>query len=222
MEASQIDSAGSALTHRNVTPRATSDGHDRKRRCLCSSGWQWPARLLTNHEVRVPIRPVLIVRTDPLFMISMRHRGPPECGGKFGRCGECRVGRIDSSGQSRRDFLKQPAIAIRIAERGKGPVAAMLRIRTPDPQPSEEEGLVRSGVDGASVVEYLANLNAAAEQFLPRRLEVGDDQIQSLRRAGRRRGNVLAEDDRTTGARWRELDHAVVIARGIVCIQSPA
>src|SRR5260370_36685076 len=155
-------------------------------------------------------------------MNSIRHRAAPECDGTLAACREWRVGRSDSSGQSRRDFLKQPAIDIRIAERGKGPVAAMLRIRTTDAQPSEEEGLVRSGVDGASVVEYLVNLNAAAEQFLPRRLEVGDDQIQSLRRAGRRRGNVLAEDDRTTGARWRELDHAVVIARGIVCIQSPA
>src|SRR5260370_11588308 len=152
-------------------------------------------------------------------MNSIRHRAAPECGGKFGRCGECRVGRIDSSGQSRRDFLKQPAIAIRIAERGKGPVAAMLRIRTTDPQPSEEEGLVRSGVDGASVVEYLVNLNAAADQFLPRRLEAGDDQIQSLRRAGRRRGNVLAEQDRTTAPPSRELDHAAIIPPPIVPTQ---
>src|ERR1700676_1618948 len=98
----------------------------------------------------------------------------------------------------------------------------MLRIRATDPQPSEEERLVRSSVDTASVVEYLADLNAAAEQFLPRRLEVRDDKIQPLRRAGRRLSNVLAEDDRTTGAWWRELDHAVVIARGIVCSQSPA
>ena len=57
----------------------------------------------------------------------------------------------------------------------------------------------------AGVVEGLADLDAASEQLLAGGLDVGDDQIEALRGAGRRRGDVLAEDDREPepgGVNW--------------------
>src|SRR6185295_15604234 len=121
------------------------------------------ARLLTDHEVGIPIRPVHIVHADLLLMDSVRSRGSPQCRGKFVRGGECRVRAIDAPGQSRRDLLKQPAVAVGIVERGIGAVAAMFRIGTADPEPSEEEGFVRSGIHAAAIVEYVTDLDAAAE-----------------------------------------------------------
>ena len=59
-------------------------------------------------------------------------------------------------------------------------------------------------------MEYLADLNAATEQIVAGGLDVSDDQIKALSGAGSRRGDVLAEDDRASGARRRELNHAKV------------
>ena len=58
----------------------------------------------------------------------------------------------------------------------------------------------------ARVVEHLADLDAAIEQLLAGGFDVGDDQVQALGGAGRRRGDVLAEDHRGAGARRRELE----------------
>ena len=55
------------------------------------------------------------------------------------------------------DFLKQPAIAVRITERGVRAIAAMLGMRTADPNTPEQVGLVRAGMDVAGVVERLAD-----------------------------------------------------------------
>ena len=71
-------------------------------------------------------------------------------------------------------------------------------------------------------MERLADLNAPAEQLLAGGLNVGDDQVQSQGGAGRRRGDVLAEEDRASGAGRRELDHAVVVTGREVGIEPPA
>lgn len=52
--------------------------------------------------------------------------------------------------------------------------------------------------------------------------DVGNDQIQSLRGAGRGRRNVLAEDDGGRRARRRELDPPIVVGAGEIGIQPPA
>jgi hypothetical protein len=72
------------------------------------------------------------------------------------------------------------------------------------------------------VVERLADRDAATEQFLASGLDVGNDQVQALGGAGRRRRNVLAEDDRGCRAGRRELDDAVVVAGGEVGVEPPA
>ncbi len=97
----------------------------------------------------------------------------------------------------------------------------MLGIRAADPEPPEQIGLVRTGVDAAGVVECLADLDAATAQLAAGGRDVGDDQVQALGGAGCRRGDVLAEDDGAPGARRRELDDAEVVAGGEVGVEPP-
>jgi hypothetical protein len=73
----------------------------------------------------------------------------------------------------------------------------------------------------AAAVEGLADLDTATHQVGTGSLDVRDDQVQSLRGAGHRGGDVLAEDDRRGRARRRELDHPPVAA-GEVGIEPPA
>src|SRR6185295_4328236 len=105
-------------------------------------------------------------------------------------------GGVDAPGQPGRNLLEQPAVAIRIAERGERAIATMLGIRTRDSESPKQVGLVRTGIHAAGAVEHLADLDAATAQVAAGCVDVGDDQIQTLRRAGCRRGDVLAEDDR--------------------------
>src|SRR6185436_15362961 len=67
----------------------------------------------------------------------------------------------------------------------------------------------------------LADFDAATKQLVAGGLDAGDDQVQTLGGAGRRRGDVLAEDDRASGARRRELDHAEVVTGGEVGVEPP-
>jgi hypothetical protein len=67
------------------------------------------------------------------------------------------------SGQPSGDLLKEPATAIRIAERGEGTVTGMLWVRTAHATPAEQVRLVSTGVHDAGVAEHLAHLNPAAE-----------------------------------------------------------
>ena len=129
---------------------------------------------------------------------------------------------IDTSGQSRGDFLQQPAIAVGIAERGIRTVAAAFRIRAAQPDPPKQIRLVRANVHVAAGVKRFADRNAAAEQRVAGGLDVGDDEIQALRGAGRGRGDVLAEDDRGVGAGRGELDHAVIVGTGKIGVEPPA
>jgi hypothetical protein len=94
------------------------------------------------------------------------------------------------------------------------------RIRTAGPTPPEEIGLVRAGVH-AVAVEHLAHLDAATAELVAGGRDVGDDQVQALSGARRRRGDVLAEDDRAPGAGRRELDHAEVVTAGELGVEPP-
>ena len=74
----------------------------------------------------------------------------------------------------------------------------------------------------AAGVKRFTDRDAAAEQRVAGGLDVGDDQVQALRGAGRGRGDVLAEDHRGVGAGWGELDHAVIVRAGEIGIEPPA
>jgi len=130
--------------------------------------------------------------------------------------GEACVARRDVSGQSCGDLLEQPAVAVWISERSVRGVAFSFRIWT-------AEQAFRAGMVeyAAGVVEWLADLDATTEQCVASGLDVGDDQVQALGGAGRRRGDVLAEDDGASGAGRRELDNPKVIPGRVVDVEPP-
>jgi hypothetical protein len=136
------------------------------------------------------------------------------------RCKGRRRG-VDATGHPRCDLLEQPAVAIRIMERGERAVAAMVGIRTADADPPKQVWLVRASVHTGGVVEHLADLDAATKQLFAGGLDVGDDQVQALGRAGCRRGDILAEDDRAPGAGRCKLDHAEVFTVVVVGVEAP-
>ena len=74
----------------------------------------------------------------------------------------------------------------------------MLGMRTADPEPPEQVRFVRADMLAGGVMEHLADLDAATEQLVTGGGDVGDDQVQALSGARRRRGDVLAEDDRAS------------------------
>jgi protease I len=85
------------------------------------------------------------------------------------------------SGKPGRDLLEQPAVAVGIAERGVALVGAALRVQA------------RAGPVGAKV-EEVTDLYAAADEVIPRRLDVRDDQLQALGGAGRRPVQLVVHD----------------------------
>src|SRR5580704_9220656 len=98
----------------------------------------------------------------------------------------------------------------------------MPRVQTANPAPPKEVRLVRASVNAVGVVEHFADLYAAIDQFVAAGLDVGDNQVQSLGGAGCGPGDVVAEDDRTSGTGRRELDHAeVAIVGGVVGVEPP-
>ena len=71
-----------------------------------------------------------------------------------------------------------------------------------------------------AVVEEFANLDSGGDQLVPGGDDVGNDQ-ECFGRTGSGRGDVLAEMDRATGARRRELKQAEIIAGGAVNVEPP-
>ena len=115
-----------------------------------------------------------------------------------------------SSGKSRLDFLQQPTVAIRVAERGERDVTAPLWIRAADRRLSR-----------AGTVKHFANVSTVTDEFGPRCLDVGHDEIQTACRARRGRRQSSAEVDRARRARRRELYNSKIVADGEVGIEPP-
>ena len=120
-----------------------------------------PAALARDNVGSVPPRPVVlwsgrIVPSMTLFRLSQK-----VCQSRDVHVAE------PSSGESRVDLLEQPAIAVRIAERGERDVTAPLRIR------AAERRLSRPGT-----VEHFAYVYAMPDEFGTRCLDVGHDEIQ--------------------------------------------
>src|SRR4051794_41671239 len=111
-------------------------------------------------------------------MFAMRGRRTSERACKISRRTESR-GSFDTARQSRRDLLEQPAVAVRIIERGERTVAVMLGIRAIEPNPAKQIRLVRSSVPVGPAIEPIADLDTPTNQTLPSGVEVRNDQIQS-------------------------------------------
>ena len=189
-----------------------------------SSQGQFLSHLLANEVLGVPVRPVFIaLAAGPLLMLAVRCLRPPQRGREVRRRGEGRGVRGHATWRSLGQLLQQPAIPVRIAERGERVVAGMLGIRPGNSDPPEQVGFVRAGVCATGVVEHAADLHAATDQFFAGCLDVGDNQVQPLGGPGSGRGDVLAEDDRAPGTGRRELDDAeVAIFGGEIGVKPPA
>jgi len=116
---------------------------------------QLSASLLRHHVRGVPVGPVRVALPGALFVLSVGGLRAPKRGRQIVRRRERRRRGVDATRQPRGDFLEQPAVAVRVAERSERPVAAMLGIRTADPDPSKQVGLVRARVHAARVVGTL-------------------------------------------------------------------
>src|SRR5258708_7977984 len=131
----------------------------------------------------------------PLLMLAVRGRRTSERGRELSRRGECRVVCVHASGQPHGDLLEQPAVAVRIAERGERGVTAPRRIRA-------AEAAFRAGMVEytADVVEHVAHLDTALDELGARRLDVGHDEMEPLGRARHGRRDSRAQDYRARGA----------------------
>src|SRR5262249_13624543 len=103
-----------------------------------------------------------------------------------------------AAGQALRDFLEQPLIAVRIAERGERRVRAALRVQTRDS--------ARAIRAEAPAVEDLADVHAASHEIGACDFDVLHGKEQSVSRARAGVANAGSEDDRSLRAR-RSLLH---------------
>src|SRR6185312_2011747 len=141
---------------------------------------QWSAGLLRAHVRGVPLRPTIVAMPQAFLVFAVGRLSTPKRVGQIGcRREGCRRG-IDAARQPRHDLLKQPAVPIRIAERGERPIAATYGIRSFHADSPEQIWLVRPGVHVVPAMEYFADRNAAPQQVFARSLDVSNDQIKTL------------------------------------------
>src|ERR1700676_2819349 len=106
-----------------------------------------------------------------------------------------------TSGQARCDLLEQPGVAIWVAERGKGKVAAVTGVRSTDPA-------VAFGTElGARFrsMKHLTNLDTAGNEIFAGSFDIGNDQVETLGGARRGRRYLHAELNRAPrpgGVNW--------------------
>ena len=101
-------------------------------------------------------------------------------------------------GQPGGDLLQQPAVAVRVAERGERAVAGAIGRGPADPTARASGSELRAR---RPRVEHLADLGTAGGQLVAGGLDVGDDQVQALRRAGRGRGDARCRTGPSTPSR---------------------
>jgi len=82
------------------------------------------------------------VAAGALFVLAVSGRCAAHRVGQIAGRRESRCRGIDATGQPRRELLEQPAVAIRIFERGERAVAAVLGIRAADSDPAKQVGVV--------------------------------------------------------------------------------
>ncbi len=175
--------------------------------------------LLGHHVPGVPVGPVRVGLADALLVFAVGGRSAPHRVGQVTCGAERSHGGVDTPGQTGRDFLKQPAVAVGIGERDERAVAGLPGCRAADAAVCAV--LMEPGA-GRSFVKHLAGLDAAGDELGACSFDVGDNQVQVLGGAGRGRRDARAELDRALRARRRELDDAKVVTSGAVGVESPA
>src|SRR5215213_1786009 len=175
------------------------------------------ASLLTRAQVgRVPVRP-LVLGVRLLEAAVVLRRLAEEFRKGRGVHGS-RPRRLPlAAGEPRLDLLKQPAVPVRVLERGEREVGTALRVA-----PADARVLHRVVEGAAGEVEDLAHVDAAGAQVFAGGVDVVHGEDEALRRAGLGRGDSLAEDDRGFRVVRRHLHGAEVVARRDVCVEPPA
>src|SRR5262249_36434102 len=107
---------------------------------------------------------------------------------KFGESADVRA--ESTSGKAGCDLLQQPAVAVRITERGKRAVAGMIGRGPADTAATTARPELSSRRRG---VKHFADLDAASDQLVACSLNVGDDQVEALRRTSRRRRDFASK-----------------------------
>src|SRR5689334_25394152 len=83
--------------------------------------------LLRHHVRRVPRGPVRVALPSALLVLAVGGLGTPKCACLL-ICGTERSGaRVDAAGQPVRGFLREPPVAVRIAEGREGAVGVVTR-----------------------------------------------------------------------------------------------
>src|SRR5580704_15163825 len=122
-----------------------------------------------------------------------------------------------ASGQPRCDLLEQPGVAIRVAERSKGKVAAVTGVR-----PTDATVAFRTELSTRfQSMEHLTDLDAAGNELLASSFNLGNDQVETLGRARRGRRYLRAELNRAPRAGRRKLDNAESVVEWEICIELP-
>src|SRR5262249_42758881 len=91
-----------------------------------------------------------------------------------------------TSGQPSCDFLQQPGVAVRVAERSKGKIAAVSGVRPTD-------ATVAFGAELSTrfrSMEHLTDLDTVGNERFTSSFNIGNDQVETLGRA-RRGGRYL-------------------------------
>ena len=202
--------AGAVLARR----AAADDDH-----VVVGSCRQLLAGLLRDHVLGVPVGPVLVGLARARLVLAVRGGRAPQRARQVARPRRTPSSRVDPAGQPRRDLLQQPAVAVRVAERGEGAVAAVVGRRARSTRPRAVGLELGARLLG---VEHLADLDAAGGELVARGLDVGDDQVEALGRARRGRGDLRAELDRAPRAGRRELDDPEAVVEGEVGVEPPA
>src|SRR4051794_17261649 len=158
----------------------------------------------------MPVRTVCIPHAGPLLVLAVCGLGTAERTREVRRRGECCFILLRASRQSYGDFLKQPAIAVGVAEGGERDVAAPRRIA------SAERRLSRTGP-----VENLAHVDTATDEFGTAGLDVGHDKVIS-RRARRGGRDSCAEVDRAWRAGRGELHDSKRVTDDEIGVEPPS
>ncbi len=156
--------------------------------------------------------------TGALLVFAVGGLRTPKRARQVRRGRECGLSGVDPAGQPRRDLLQQPVVAVRIAERGEGGVGGVIG-RGAAEASARAVGLeLRARRPG---VEHLADLDAVRHEIVARGLDVGDDQVQALGRAGFGRRHVRAELNGAPRAGRCELDDPEAVLEGEVGVEPP-
>src|SRR3954451_2889397 len=137
------------------------------------------AGLLSKHVGGVPAGPVVVTyATVACLVFAVRCGCTLQCLLEVGNRCVCRRRGVEAAGQAFGDFLEQPLVAVRVAERDERRVTGGRIGASADAIAGTVVPELRAGGPG---MKHLAHFDSASGEVVMRGLDVGDDEIQALR-----------------------------------------